>query len=94
MISHDFEDIVYLLNYVSDIVEQINSSKLHVHRYIQEKFNKILSTENLKQAMRAHLFYEFQDDRLEMIMTKIQSVVNYLKWHSVYLIITSDRMYQ
>ena len=74
--SHDFEDIVYLLNHVSDINQQILNSELEVKTYLIFCAKKIINDKTLKQAIIGHLFYEDQDERFEMIMAKLKKIAS------------------
>jgi predicted nucleotidyltransferase len=39
--SHDFEDIVYLLAYSDDLVEDLNHEPTNIREYLKEEFHKI-----------------------------------------------------
>ena len=74
--SHDFEDIVYLLNYTSNFGEQIkNSPDEDVKQYLFESFSQILQSDRLQEAVIGNLYFEDQGARFERIMKKLKAVV-------------------
>jgi len=56
--SHDYEDIVYLFNHVTDISEQILNSDEVVKRYLGECADQILTNRSFKEAIMGNLFFE------------------------------------
>jgi predicted nucleotidyltransferase len=72
--SHDFEDIVYILNYTSNSKDQILGSDPFVRSFIQSFFREILIDSSKQEAIIGHLFYEYQEERFEKIMTIINEV--------------------
>ncbi len=74
--SKDFEDIIYLLDYVNDLEQQISIAPEEVKSYLIEQFDAILK-DNLKQeAILAQLPYEIQMERFEIIMERIRNIVS------------------
>lgn len=74
--SHDFEDIVYLLNHTSDIREKILNSDETVRNYLKESFLLILESKLLQEAIIGNLYHEQQDERFGMIMTTLKDTVD------------------
>ena len=72
--SHDFEDIVYLLNYTSHWVEQIFSAPNDVKNYLIHCFSDVLSDHVKQEAILGHLFYEDQERRYNKIIDKIAQI--------------------
>jgi len=72
--SHDFEDIVYLLNYTSDWQDQISRSNDDVKIYLIDCFRNILENAIMQEAIIANLFYEEQSHRFSKIMTQIKLI--------------------
>ena len=74
--SHDFEDIVYLLNYTSNFGEQIkNSPDEDVKQYLIESFSQILQSDRLQEAVIGNLYFEDQRARFERIIKELNAVV-------------------
>ena len=72
--SHDFEDIVYLLNFNSNFVEQIKDSNYVVKQYLIKCFKDILSDSVKQEAIFGNLFYEDQEYRFSIIIDKLTLV--------------------
>ena len=73
--SYDFEDIVYILNYRTNIKEEILNSEEDVKTYLISCFNRVLSEPALQEAVVAHLYYEHQQQRHSRIMSSLKSIV-------------------
>lgn len=74
--SHDFEDIVYLLNHVSDLADQVANSKKTVKEYLIACASKIMKSSQLQEAIIGNLFHEAQDQRFGLIMSKLKNITN------------------
>ncbi len=73
--SHDFEDIVYLLNHTSNFRELIISSDKTVQEFIKSEFGKICANDHLKEAIIAHLFHENQIERYDRIISLLKVII-------------------
>lgn len=74
--SHDFEDIVYLLNHTSDIEQQVlYETDEEVKKYLIDSFKEIIDSPSIQEAIIGNLFYEEQEVRFELIIQKIKGVV-------------------
>jgi len=72
--SHDFEDIVYLLNYTTDWVSKILSADDHVKQYLLNCFADILEDSVKQEAIFGNLFHEEQDYRFNKMIDKLKQV--------------------
>lgn len=72
--SHDFEDIVYLLNYTSNFKDQIQESNPQVKQYLKEKFLDIRDKRNMQEAIIGNLYHEDQEVRFGRIMGDIKEL--------------------
>jgi predicted nucleotidyltransferase len=72
--SHDFEDITYVLDNQTNLVEIIASSQDDVKEFLKAEFKEILKNEALQEAMLAHLFYETQTARFERIISTLNEI--------------------
>lgn len=73
--SHDFEDIVYLLNYTSNIPELIKSACDEVKLYLLSCFKEIVDSEKLQEAVISHLYYEEQQERRRIILDRLKETL-------------------
>jgi len=75
--SHDFEDIVYIFNYTTTVVEQILSiDNDAVKNYLINSIRKILENEQIMNAMPGHLYFDGVDERMKIIISKMNAIVN------------------
>lgn len=65
--SHDFEDIIYILDNCTDILDNINSSNIDVRMYIKSECQKLLENDALSEAIDCALPLGSDSDRVEMI---------------------------
>jgi predicted nucleotidyltransferase len=76
--SHDYEDIVYLFNHVSDVSEQVLHSKAEVKSYLKDCAAKIIESNQLKEAIVGNLFYEAQEERFQLVLSRLKTIANEL----------------
>lgn len=74
--SQDFEDIVYLLNYVSDFNTQVMNANEDVRTYLQECFKDILQDDVKQEAILGNLFHEDQEVRFNKIMDMLRAMLD------------------
>ena len=72
--SHDFEDIVYLLNYSSNISYQVLNADEEVKTFIKDAFKRILTDALLQEAIICNLYHEDQMTRFKKITSKLQHI--------------------
>ncbi len=77
--SKDLEDLVYLFNHASDIVDKILGSDKEVKLYLKSCVQKIMDSEPIMAAIPGHLFYENMEERLEGIKQSFKSVLDELQ---------------
>lgn len=74
--SHDFEDIVYLLNYTLNFKEKImDSPNEDVKQYLIASFQTILQDERKQEAIIGNLYFEDQMDRFNRIIRELKIIV-------------------
>lgn len=72
--SHDFEDIVYILNNTSNIVAIISNADSEVKKYLLTCFQDILEDKIKQEAILGNLFYEDQELRFNKIIAKLKQI--------------------
>ena len=70
--SHDFEDIIYILDNRETIVEEILSAESEVRDYLKNQLLRITRDRLLKEAVRGHLEPAVQEERFQMLLGKIK----------------------
>lgn len=76
--SKDFEDIIYLLNYVSNLEVHISEAPSTVKNYLQSEFADILKNKEKQEAILANMPYNFQMQRYGLIIEKLNNVLKLL----------------
>ncbi|MCB9307102.1 MAG: nucleotidyl transferase AbiEii/AbiGii toxin family protein [Lewinellaceae bacterium] len=74
--SHDFEDLVYLLNYTSGLKDQILAAEEDVRQYLIGGFTDILSDKTKQEAILGCLFYEDQSVRFDKIISLLKEITH------------------
>lgn len=74
--SHDFEDIVYILDNRIDLVEQINNAPDDVKNYLRKEFSYIVNERLFQEAALGNLYYETQTERYAMIISKLNKIIS------------------
>jgi len=73
--SHDFEDVIYILDNRTDWHEIVDNADKDVKIYLLEQFQNILESSRMQEAILGNLYYETQEMRYKMIMEKIKSLL-------------------
>lgn len=74
--SHDFEDIVYLLNYTSYLKPAVLKADKEVQSYLKQAFLEILDSPILQEAVIGNLFYENQMARFTKILNLLKEITH------------------
>lgn len=72
--SQDFEDIVYLLNYTSNVAEQVLDAPNDVKKFLVKCFEDMLTDGTKQEAILGNLFYEDQEIRFQKILKKLENI--------------------
>jgi len=75
-LSHDFEDIVYLLNYTSTFPDQILSGDPEVMKYLFDHFKEMTYNPEIMNAMPGHLYFEETEERIKITLERINQLIN------------------
>lgn len=76
-VSADLEDIVYLFNYTFDIAERVTSTDKELTAYLGDRLRAIRNDASMTGAISGHLFYEEVDERLEIVLQRIDAVIEW-----------------
>jgi len=75
--SHDFEDIIYILDNCTDILENICASNQNVKKFLKEECRKLLENPNITEGIETALPYgsgEGNVDIISMLIRKIAEI--------------------
>lgn len=76
-ISHDFEDIIYIVQNNGELVKTIQSANLEAQTYLKLQFKKILQDKNYRESVEAVLPYGCSVDEIEFILEKLKELSDY-----------------
>ena len=71
-LSHDFEDITYILDNRTDWHELVKNERGEAKMFLLKQLKAIKQSPKLQEAILCNLYYETQEARLQMIMNKIE----------------------
>lgn len=74
--SHDFEDIIYLLNHTLGFNQIILESDKPVKSYLIECFKEIQNSKSLQEGIIGNLHYQNEGERFTMLMNEIKLCLN------------------
>ena len=75
--SHDFEDIIYILDNCSDILDHISGSNPRVKEYLKSECQKLLENPNITEGIETALPYgsgEESGDILGILIREIAEI--------------------
>lgn len=72
--SHDFEDIIYILDNCTSILEDIRNADEDVKNYLKDECMSLLENEGLSEGIEAALPYGSDSDRVEIIASLISDI--------------------
>ena len=74
--SHDFEDIIYVLDNRKVVVDEIKSSDRTIQQFLINEFQKIDSNIYAEEILTMHLSPNTVEERFPIIKEKIKQIVN------------------
>jgi hypothetical protein len=72
--SHDFEDVIYILDNCADILENISGSNSSVKEYLKDESNKLLDNLNIIEGVESALPYGSGDEETDIILELFQGI--------------------
>lgn len=74
--SHDFEDIIYLLDNCSELLESITHANESVKAYLKDECSSLLKNQGLTEGIESALPYGAEEETTDIIMELIQNIAN------------------
>lgn len=74
--SHDFEDIIYVLDNRATIVAEVKDSQPDVKAFLQEEFREILKNPQMEEILSAHIHPVDVKERYPIVSEKITQILN------------------
>ncbi|MFN3639578.1 MAG: hypothetical protein ACK4UK_01545 [Flavobacterium sp.] len=72
--SHDFEDIMYLLDNRTTLVEEINTADEQVRHFIKKELNTIKNHPQANEILAMHIHPLIREERFKILLEKIERV--------------------
>lgn len=73
--SHDFEDIIYVLDNRTTIIEEIKNTNVLIREFLIREFIKINSHKSSEEIYSAHIHPLIVEERLPILLEKIDKIV-------------------
>ena len=77
--SKDLEDLVYLFNHTSSIVEEISAAPDNVKLFLREAVSRLYKNDSAMAAIPGHLFYENMEEQYQEIKLKFKHMTDGLQ---------------
>ena len=72
--SHDFEDIIYVIDNRTSIIEEAAVADARVKTFLTEEIKKILNSPYSEEILSAHLHPLILEERYPMLLNKITAL--------------------
>lgn len=73
--SHDFEDIIYVTDNVTNVVELIEAADSDVKEFLRSEYKAIRDHNNRKEIISCHLSRLIREARYPLIIEKIERII-------------------
>lgn len=73
--SHDFEDIIYIIDNRKSIVKEIENCNLEAKQFLIEEFNKFKKRNDFVEILSAHVHPFIATERIPIIQEKINKII-------------------
>lgn len=74
--SHDFEDIVYVIDNNLELLEDIGTANKEVRDFLKEMSETILSHDFRNEIIECHLNPFTMEERREIVLNKLEQIIN------------------
>lgn len=73
--SHDFEDIIYIIDNNLEVVEDIRNANKDVQDFLKEMSNEILNHNSRNEIIECHINPYTADERREIVIEKLKEIL-------------------
>lgn len=74
--SHDIEDIIYIIDNRSTIVEEITKTDKRISEFLKLEIQKIIDKGLLDELLHTHIHPLIIDERMDIVKEKINDIMN------------------
>lgn len=75
-ISHDFEDIIYIVDNRTTIVKDVQVADRRIKDFLKSEFEKILSNPYVEEILSAHMHPLILEKRYPILLEKIKAILS------------------
>jgi hypothetical protein len=73
--SHDFEDIIYVLDNRTTIIEEIKNDHPEIIQFLKEEFTRVSASLSFEEIITCHVHPLIQEERVPIIKEKIEHII-------------------
>lgn len=73
--SHDFEDIIYIIDNRTSIVEEVENTHPEIKTFLQSQLLKLVNNSNYEEILSAHIHPLIIMDRAPIVKEKIMQII-------------------
>lgn len=74
--SHDFEDIIYVIDNCTTVVKEISEAEAIVKSFIQLELKKVLENSNVAEIIQSQIHPNMAAGRYPLILSKMKEIVS------------------
>lgn len=74
--SHDFEDIIYVLDNRLTIVLEVQNAHIEIREFLKSEMKNILRNRFLEEILNSHIHPLMQEERTPIILKKLNQITN------------------
>jgi predicted nucleotidyltransferase len=74
--SHDFEDIIYIMDNNKEVVEDVRNANKDVQDFLKQMSNEILNHPSRNEIIECHINPFSVDERREIVIEKLNEILN------------------
>jgi predicted nucleotidyltransferase len=73
--SHDFEDVIYVIDNCTTLVEEIKKSEKNVKTFIIDELKKIMANPHIEEIIQSQIHPNMAAGRFPLIIEKIKQII-------------------
>ncbi|MEX1003615.1 MAG: hypothetical protein WDZ35_15965 [Crocinitomicaceae bacterium] len=73
--SHDFEDIIYIIDNNLEVVQDIKNAEQDVQQFLKEMSNEILNHSSRNEIVECHINPFTTDERRDIVIKKLEEII-------------------
>lgn len=74
--SHDFEDIIYVIDNRTTIVDEVRNADLKVRQFLSKKIEAVVNNYYIDEILAAHLNPLIAEERYPVLLEKLEKIIS------------------